>query len=342
MKVPPNRADRFASEPDRGIRVVLVYGPDAGLVRERADRLVRSVVGSQDDPFRMADLTGTDIQKDPARLADEMGALALTGGRRAVRVRDATDSAAASVKLVLDGPETDNLAVLEAGDLGPRSTLRKLCEASGAAAALPCYVADADAIGRLAREILGAAGVALAPDAEILIAERLAGDRQLARREIEKLVVYAGESGRIDEEAVRISIGDSSEQSLDDLVLAVGDGDRAAVDRILEKAFAEGMSPVAILRAAQRHFGRLHLAASRVARGDSPEQAMAALKPPVFFKAQPRIRGQIRRWAPARLAEALGRLVDAEAEVKRTGMPAETICARTMLQLATMARAPAA
>src|SRR3546814_14666767 len=80
-----------------------------------------------------------------------MGALALTGGRRATRSRDAGDGAATAVKQVLEGPETDNLAVLEAGDLGPRSPLRKLCEAASNAAAVPCYLADAEATARLVR-----------------------------------------------------------------------------------------------------------------------------------------------------------------------------------------------
>lgn len=338
MKVPANRCDRFAREPDPGIRVVLVYGPDAGLVRERTESLVVSAAARLDDPFRVTDLAGAEIQKDPARLADEMAALALTGGRRAVRVRDAGDGVTAAVKLVLDGPDGDGLAVLEAGDLGPRSSLRKLCEGAADAAALPCYLADAGAVSQLVRGTLAEAGIAVDPDAEALLADRLAGDRQLARRELEKLIAYAGADRRVDAAAVQACVGDSAEQSLDDLVLAVGDGDRAAVDRILDKAFAEGVSAVAMLRAAQRHFDRLHLTACRAARGDSPDQAMKALKPPVFFKAQPRFRSQIQRWSPDRLADALARLVDAEAECKRTGTPADTLCARTLLQLATMAR----
>lgn len=338
MKVPTARLDRFAREPDPGIRVVLVYGPDAGLVRERSNSLVRAVAGSLDDPFRVGEIAGADLPKDPGRLADEMGALALTGGRRAVRVRDAGDAASMAVKAVLDGPETDSLAVLEAGDLGPRSSLRKLCETAANAAALPCYLADLETMARLVRQMAGEAGLGLDPDAEALLAERLVGDRQLARREMDKLIAYAGKGGRIDVAAVEACVGDSAEQSLEDLVFAVGDGDRAATDRVLEKALAEGNSPVAILRAAQRHFLRLHLAASRLAAGDSPEQAMAALRPPVFFKVQPRFRLQMQRWSTGRLAEALSRLMEAEADCKRTGLPAETLCARVLLQLAVMGR----
>lgn len=336
MKVPTNRADTFCRRPDRGIRAVLVYGPDAGQVRERAELLVRSVVDPPTDPFRVADLTGRDVQQDPARLVDEAASLSLVGGRRAVRVREATDSAAEPVKRVLDGPETDSLVVLEAGELGPRAALRKLFEAHDAAAAVACYMPEAGDIARLARDMLSAEGKKLDPDAEDFLSDHLVADRQLARREIEKLIAYLGDDARADLAAVRASIGDQAEQSLDDLVFAAGDGDMATVDRILVKLWGEGASPVGVLRMAQNHFRRLHYARSLMDRGDTPDGAMQKLRPPVFYKVKNRFGGQLRRWPPDRLADALGRLVQAEADCKRTGLPDQTICARTLYQLARM------
>jgi DNA polymerase-3 subunit delta len=338
MKVPTNRADQFCRRPDRGIRAVLVYGPDQGQVRERGERLVRSVVDPPTDPFRVADLTGKDVQQDPARLVDEAASLSLMGGRRAVRVREATDSAAEPVTRVLDGPETDSLVVLEAGELAPRSALRKLCEGHAAAAAVACYMPDAGDIARLAREMLQAEGKRLEPDAEDFLADHLTADRQLARREIEKLICWLGDDATADLTAVRASIGDQAQQSLDDLVFAAGDGDMETVDRILVKLWGEGSSPVGVLRVAQNHFRRLHFARSLMDRGDTPDGAMGKLRPPPFFKLKGRFGGQLRRWPATRLAEALARLAQAEADCKRTGLPDETICSRTLYQIARMAR----
>jgi DNA polymerase-3 subunit delta len=337
MKVSPQKADAFCRRPDRGIRAVLLYGPDGGMVRERAEILVRGICDPPTDPFRVADLTGREVQQDPARLADEALSLSLVGGRRAVRVRDATDSAAEPVKTVLDGPETESLIVLEAGELTPRSALRKLCESHAAAAAIACYMPDAEDIARLARDMLSAENKSIEADAAGFLAEHLTADRQLARREIEKLIAYLGPDDRADLAAVRASIGDQADQSMDDLVYACGDGDMATVDRILTKMWGEGTSPVGVLRMAQAHFRRLHLAKALVDRGDTPDGAMQKLKPPVFFKLKPRFGGQLRRWPAERVAEALGRLVQAEADCKRTGLPAETICARTLYQLSRMA-----
>ncbi len=339
VKVAAGRADSLLGRPGPETPVLLIYGADSGLVRERADRAVAAVIGADDDPFLSITLPAADLAKDPARLADEMAAQSLIGGRRAIRVRTAADSLTAALKPILENPGADaNLLVLEAGELPPRSSLRKLCEGAKTAAAIACYPPDEDAVAGLIRTLLSEAGISLSRDAEAYLAGSLAADRSLVRREAEKLIAFAGDGGSIDLEAAEACVGDSAERSLDDLVMAAGDGDAATVDGAVQRLVSEGMSPVAMLRAAQRHFGRLHLANCRVAAGDSPDNVMASLRPPVFFKAKPRFRRQLDSWRRDRLQNALDRLTDAEAECKRTGMPADTICARTLLQVASLAR----
>ena len=87
MKISAARAERFVQRPDPKARAVLVYGPDRGLVRERAEALARGVVEDLSDPFRVTEMTGAALAADPVRLADEAAALSLTGGARVVRVR---------------------------------------------------------------------------------------------------------------------------------------------------------------------------------------------------------------------------------------------------------------
>ncbi len=133
-------------------------------------------------------------------------------------------------------------------------------------------------------------------------------------------------------------VGDSAALSLDEPIWAAAEGDFPTLDRSLARLFAEGMSPVPILRAAQRHFQRLQLVAGVVASGKSVDAAVEALRPPVFFKLKPRLINQARRWPAPLVRQALERLVEAEADCKRTNMPDQTICARVLFQLASLAR----
>ena len=50
--------DAFLARPDPGRPIILLYGPDAGLVRERADALLASAVDDPTDPFSLVRLDG--------------------------------------------------------------------------------------------------------------------------------------------------------------------------------------------------------------------------------------------------------------------------------------------
>ncbi len=100
MIVKSHEADRYAANPPKGLMAALVYGPDAGLVQERAEKLLKSVVPDLTDPFNVADLSEAVLLADPARLADEAAAISMMGGRRVVRVRGAGNDLAESVRVI--------------------------------------------------------------------------------------------------------------------------------------------------------------------------------------------------------------------------------------------------
>lgn len=335
MKITGNRIESFVSNPDPAARAVLVYGPDAGLVRERAERLCRTVLEDLGDPFRVAELNADQLRDDPARLADEAAQIAMTGGRRVVRLREATDGIAAAFAAFLEAPTGDALIVVEAGDLPARSKLRALFENVDNAASIACYPDTEGAITGVVRETLHHAGLWIAPDALDCLVSQLGGDRLLTRRELEKLVLYMGPGkGQVRLEDVEACVGDVAAHSIDDAILAAADGDARTVEGALARAFAEGESPVGAVRAAQRYFQRLHVAAGQVAAGEPAERAVDNLKPKLFWKIRPRFLRQLQYWSTARVAQALERLTAAEIACKSTGLPAEAMAVRCLLELA--------
>lgn len=340
MKIRASRAESFAKAPDPSLRAVLVYGPDLGLVRERAQHLVKSAAGGLDDPFRVAERTGAAVAADPAGLLDELGALAFGGGRRAVRLRGAADSVTEAIERALGEPGWDALLVVEGGDLPARSSLRKLFEGGAGIAALPCYRDDRDSLASLVSDSLKQAGLAIEPDARDFLVARLGGDRALSRGELEKLVLYMNDTRRsVTRDDVMASIADASEATLEDLVFAVADGDRAGCVRWTRRCYEEGVAPVALLRAASNHFQRLLFVAALVRQGQPVDAALGKLRPPVFWKVKGRFGKQVSAWRRNRLAAALSDLIEAETACKSTGAPAEAIAARALLSLAARARA---
>lgn len=333
MIVKPTAADSFVHAPSAAVRVALVYGPDAGLVRERADALVIAAAGRINDPFRVAPLSPAAL--DRAQLHDEAASIAFGGGRRAIIMRDASDGVSDALGHFLDAPPPgDTLVVLSAGDLGKRSSLRLLCETRANAAALPCYVVDGIDRDRLLRVLLTEAGLSADDDALAALARALPGDRALLRGEVGKLALYLWPEKRATAAAVAAITGDALEVTQDELAFAVAEGDVPALERAYASQMEAGISPVPILRAVARHFERLHLTAARIRAGRAVADAVGALRPLVFWKHKPRFEAQARAARSESLARAIDSLQQAEADAKTTGLPERTLAHRALTRIA--------
>src|ERR1700744_4689429 len=195
--------DRMLSHPPKEMVAALIYGPDHGLVRERAEALIKTVVPDLKDPLLIADLDDGVLASDPARLFDEAAAIPMLGGRRVVRVRGAGNGLAKLFERFLDAPAGDALVVVEGGDLARGTGLRKVFEGADNAAAIACYGDSARDLPDVIRDALRAEGLTIAPDALAPAASRPGSDRGVTRRELEKLALYARGKKQITLEDVR-------------------------------------------------------------------------------------------------------------------------------------------
>ncbi len=334
MKIPPRQTESFIKSPDPSVRVILVYGPDYGLMRERTALIGKTVVEDLNDPFNVAALNGDQLTEDPARLSDEAGAISMMGGDRLIRIENAGDKLTPLLKDYLKDPSPLALIVLEAGELGPRSPLRQLCEKADNAAAIACYVENERDLSGLIRSMLQEHGLTIQPDAINWLASSLVGDHQRARNEVEKLITYmGGAQNAVTLEDAQACCGEAGAQSLDDLIHAVGGARSEAALKSFAVLMEEGVPFMAALRALQNHFRRLHVTKSRMATGEPADLAMKSLSPPVFFKWEQSFKGQLNSWSLTRLENALTRLNALEAQCKQTGAPVETLCSQAILAL---------
>ena len=333
MKLTWRQIDPFIKNPDPQARVILIYGPDHGLVQARGEIIGKTVTPDLNDPFNAVHLDGGVLTDDPARLSDEAQALSMMGGTRLIRVEGAADALTPQIKDYLENPSSENLVLLTAGDLGPRSSLRKTVEAAKNAAALPCYVADARGAGTIIRSHLSEAGYRIEPEALDRFTAEVMGDHGRIMRECEKLTLYMGEEKFITLDHVMDCIGGDQEAALDDFILAVGDGQTAAALNALSVLQAAGTADIIITRALQNHFRRLHMTAGSLSEGHSMEEAVKTLQPPLFFKTADRFKGQASRIGFKKSAAILDRLCALEAACKKTGAAPAVLISQAALAI---------
>jgi len=338
----------FLANRDREIAAILIYGPDAGLVRERTDALARMLVADFKDPFNYLELTDADIKAEPARIIDEAAALSFAGGERVVRLKTSGEASAKSAAAFVEALDAghvkpNGLVLIEAGALPPRSGLRKAFEKAAHAVALPCYGDEPGDVRAIAAAAARGEDLRFDEDALDLLISILGEDRGVSRSEIDKLILYKGLKGArsgpgtITLEDVRASLVDGLGDAMDDTASAAADGAPARLSKALHKAATAGASPIGLLRALQRSLARLKAAQSFMENGDSAAAAMKKLRPPVFFAEQRAFEARLYKWRGAKLDHALRMLIDTEMDAKSTGAPQREIVERAALRLAVMA-----
>src|SRR5262249_25094349 len=201
-----------------------------------------------------------------------------------------------------------------------------------------------DSEGELERLVESAAtaqGLGVEADALEWIVERLGGDRGQTRSEIDKLLLYkAGDEAKAVtlDDALAV-LGDTAAIGIDDVIGATFDGNVEALDRALDRVFAEGGNPVQLVRSLQRHADQLHLVAGNVAAGGNFEGALFKVRGlPRGGPQRRRFESHARSWTLPRLSAALDRILDDELRTKSTGLPDEAIARRLCLALAQSAR----
>lgn len=326
----------FVARPDPARPIVLLFGPDGGLVSERAEAIVKASVDDPSDPFALVRLDGELLVQDPARLVDEAGTIGLFGGRRAIWVKAGGRNIVPAVEAVLDARLVDCRVVIEAGDLRRGTGLRALCEKARMAAAIPCYSDSERDLARLVDDEVRANGLAIAPDARAALVALLGGDRRASRAELRKLTLYAAGSPRVELEDVVAVVADASALALDGIIDAAFAGRPGDVETQFAKARAAGTAASTIVGAALRQVEKLH--AIRLAIESGVADALDRMDPTLHFRRKPLVEAALRSWTAERLARAMSQLAEAELETRRQADLAEAIAQRTLLSIATAGR----
>ncbi|MFD1329784.1 DNA polymerase III subunit delta [Mycoplana ramosa] len=329
--------DGFLKRAPRSGGIFLVYGPDRGLVSERALQLARATGVVLDDAFSTVRMAAADLAGQPGRLLDEMNAIGLFGGDRLVWVKDAANERPLleAVDLLTREPPVASTLIIEAGDLKKGAALRKTVEGSRGAVAIPCYSDDGRALNGLIDSELEAAGLRIAPAARQRLMECIGGDRMASRNEIRKLALYCQGQGLIEEEDVLAAIGDASAISVDDAVDAILKGDQQAYLNAMQKIMTSKTPVFLVLQACLKQFQLLELMRAEMDdRRIDASQAVATIGRHLHFRRKPVIEQALKRWRSDAIRREMSRLQATILQSRQRSSLEGTIALQTLLSTA--------
>ncbi|MBN9309493.1 DNA polymerase III subunit delta [Devosia sp.] len=330
-----HEVQRFVDRPDLDAGIILAYGPDAGLVRETGQRLARRFAGNDADSMNLVVLDGAELDADPSRLAVEARTTSLFGDRRVIRVRGAGKSLVMALTELRDDP--GSVIILEAGNLTPKDPLRALIEAARLGRALPCYPDSDESLGRLVAETFAKAGIRADQDTVAALRDTLGNDREITRRELEKLVLYAADSKVLTRDDVVLLCADNAALVLDEVIDATASGHAAQLDTALERAIAQNVNAQQILASALNHFATLRRWRSEADAGKPASAVLDGVRPKPHFSRRASLERQLRLWSDDALAAALERLQLAVADSRKRYGLQEVVGRRALLAICAMA-----
>lgn len=336
-----HEVDGWLKKPDPGVRVVLVYGPDRGLVSERALAFAQSTGLALDDPFAVTRLDGGEVEKQPGRLTEEVASIPMFSDKRLVWVRGigaGTGIAAEVAELARTAP-ADAVLLLEAGELKKGTGLRAAVEKATGAMALPSYADEGRGLEGLIDEMCAREKLSIEAEARQALRALLGGDRLASRGELSKLALYCAGKERIALADVEAAIGDVSARSQEDMLDAVLAGDAASFDTIFSALLSGGANAGVVLSAALRRFQMLEMLKAEMDSTGKPAQAVvAAARPPIFFARRRAFEAAIGRWPADALAAAVARLDSAVLQTRRNAGLAAATARQSLLALTLEAR----
>lgn len=341
MKITANKVDEFIARPWQEIKSVLLYGPEAGLVAERANIITRKIVKDSKDPFLITDILPERLKDDEAMLVDEIAAISFASGRRLIRIKGATnqitDAISTALNFYVSGDiDTLPLLLVLADELDASSKLRKLYENHKEAVALPCYKEEGFALERFIESECRERGINIDYEAREYLIQVLPKDRLMVRSELEKLSIYSpGE--KITLEAVEKVVGNLTEVGFNEICNAVADGNMKNLVEGLPRLYMEGVTAVAILRVVAGYMIKLYIVAGLLKQGMMIEQAIQEIKPPIFFKQVPSFKRHVMNWSLNSITRAIGFLTETEIESKKTGAKPELLLNHCLLVITSLA-----
>jgi len=324
---------RALERPDPAVRFYLFHGPDEAGSRALATQLLKGLGDAE-----KFIILSQSVKADPAALADEAGAMALFGGKRAIWVEPAGDEIAEGVTALFDAPASESAVIAIAGSLRKTSALLKLAEAHPAALAHCSYVPEGRDMDRVVTDLARDVGLRIRPD----LAQRIAGaannNQAIASQELVKFALYLGADPAtpqdLDHETVDLLGADSAEADLMRL------GDLALAGRMSELLDELGRLPhggteaIPVLRALQRRLLMMAPLRARVEQGESVDGVMTSMGKALFWKDKPLIQRLLSAWSAERLAEAAARVVSLERQIMLRPLADEAALGETLVTLA--------
>ncbi len=325
MKVPPYKIDSFINSiaNNKEILGALIYGPESGLVSINTTKIADLIVPNRSDPFLISNINTQRLKDDKSLIADEFVSISMLGGRKLIRIDNATNNITDCLHSIFCENEKSNkfikpvgknFILINAQNLEANSSLRKFAENNPYFACIACYEDNEMTIKNVILAKLRNYNLNAENGVVDIILNKFGKNRLIILNELEKLATYMGDNRLVTIDIMQNVIADISEISVNEFVDNFFSLNLEKSNYFLQKLFDEKTNSVTIIRFLTNYLMKIYTVKNNIEKGANLEQEIKAQR--IFFKQEPVFKKHLNIWDLNSIKNLLLKLQELEIKCK--------------------------
>ena len=311
---------------------ILIYGPNEGLVRDNFLKLKE--IFNQNNAEEI-NFTGKLINDQPEALIDEIQTVSMFNDQKIIIIEQPIDKNIELFEEAFTALPDHTLIIILASNLTKTSKIRKFFENSEQYFSCANYEDDFRSNSQQIQNLEKSINKTLNRDIKNYLNQNLSSDRMISKNEIEKLILLYAENDQIPElENIKLIFNDNPDLGLNKISQLAFSGQPKKVSINLNKIFAEGVSPVAIIRVMLNYVLRIQTTQIALKKTNDFDSAIKSLKPPVFWKDKDNFKLHCKKWPINQTILNFNLLVDTELNCKSDYNLTNILCERALINIA--------
>ena len=311
---------------------ILIYGPNEGLVRDNFLKLKE--IFNQNNAEEIS-FTGKLINDQPEALIDEIQTVSMFNDQKIIIIEQPIDRNIELFEEAFTALPDHTLIIILASNLTKTSKIRKFFENSEQYFSCANYEDDFRSNSQQIQNLEKSINKTLNRDIKNYLNQNLSSDRMISKNEIEKIILLYAENNQIPElENIKLIFNDNPDLGLNKISQLAFSGQPKKVSINLNKIFAEGVSPVAIIRVMLNYVLRIQTTQIALKKTNDFDSAIKSLKPPVFWKDKDNFKLHCKKWPINQTILNFNLLVDTELNCKSDYNLTNILCERALINIA--------
>jgi DNA polymerase-3 subunit delta len=252
-------------------------------------------------------------------------------GPELIILTQVTDKIVPLIEDLFQGKSIPFLIIRARDYLKPSSRLRKLYEGNYDLASIPCYELASIELEREIVSFFTQNQKKISPALTRQLGNFFHASPDTLKTELEKILTFMGSKEEIDLKDLKNLVSLSNSADVIDLVSAFLDRDKKKVINCIEN-LDETISYISILRVLAASLARLHYIKCKLNTGNSLEESIKALTPPLAFNEQGAFKKRLSLWSQQQLEDSLKKTSEREIFIKLNSKAAKEILEFSLLE----------